>query len=340
MNSIFSYVFVLMIVLQFQIINAQESDPKPPTPPSNDEAPSNPVSSQDFDSMHSLGYRPKQNSSNIDFLLTNSNSNYSVYLQPTSTSKSQKFYDSNGTRSYLSTSIQYAIEDKTRVGLTFGNVVSSNSKTTYSTEYKAAGYIDSSESRKGHKEPTIFIDRTLKGTHDLRVYGNLSYSPKMEKSSDSNVLRGGDATNLSFELVKAFEKTEFSFGVSYTHYGIRFYEKDSSKRETKDGNDLRFTAYLNFRNTKDSSFTIGVNRNMTDFSTIKYDNSTTPTEIDSSFQTSYVLGYQFSMAQDLLFQIGYVGFVAEEEVARNGTQKISTEPYTGGGIAFGMRIGF
>jgi len=334
---------MVMIALQVQIGTAQESNSTSPIP-SNSEPKEEHKSlldnKRDFESMHSLGYRPKQNSMSIDFFLQNSNSDYSVFLQSTPSSKLIKLKDSKDTSSYLSSSLQYGIDDKTRVGLTLKNVVNSNSKTTYTTEAKASGYIDYSVSSKGHKEPSVFIDRTLKETNDLRVYGFLSYSPKIGKSSDSNVLRGGAATDLGFELIKGFEKTEFLFGIGYKNYGIRSYEEGDSKSETKDGNDLRFSVGLNLKTTKDSSLVVFINRNMTDFTTVQYENSTTPTEVDSSSQTSYILGYQFSMAEDLLFQIGYAGFIVDEIVVRSGAKTTVIDPFTGGGISFGMKMSF
>jgi hypothetical protein len=338
MKSILNYVLVMMLVLEVQITRAQEIS-TPPTVASNNEVKEENKSlllpKMNFESLHSLGYRPKQDNIGVDFFLRTSNSDYSVFSQSTPTSKLTKSSDTKGTSSSLSSSLQYGINDKNRVSLTLRNVVNSNSKTTYTN-----GSSDSSTSSKGNKEPTISIDRTLKETNDLRLYGFLGYSPKIEKSSASNVLRGGSATNLGFELIKAFEKTEFLFGVGYTHYGIRFYEEGDSKSETKDGNDLALAVGLNFRTTKDASFVVWINRTMTDFSTVQYENSTTPLEIDSSGYTSYILGYQFSMAEDLLFQIGYAGFSIDEATARSGSKTIVVDPYTGGGVSFGMKLGF
>lgn len=326
-----------MLILQVQLARTQESNSPPPITSSNEPKEDN---IRDFGSLHSLGYQPKQESMSIDFFLTTSNSDYAIFLQSTPSSKLTKLNDTKGTSSSLSSSLQYGIDDKTRVGLTLNNVVSSNFKYTYTAESKTAGYTDYSVSSKGNKEPAISINRTLKETNDLRVYGFLNYSPQIGKSSDSNVLRGGSATRLGFELIKAFEKTEFLFGVGYTHYGIRFYEEGTTKRETKDGNDLQLAVGLNFRTAKNSSFVAYISRNMSDFSTLKYENSTTATEIDSSFQTNYVLGYQFSMAEDLLFQIGYAGYAVNEVTARSGSKTIVVDPYTGGGVIFGMKLGF
>jgi len=220
MQSIFKYVLMVIIALQFQITTAQEN-PSLPTISSSKEAKEESKSptdnKRDFESMLSLGYRPNQDKMNIDFTLQNSTSDNSVFKQSTPSSKLTKWWDSKSSSSYLSSSLEYGLDDKTRVGLRLTNVVSSNSKKTYTTDAKAAGNNDESVSRKGHKEPAIFINRTLKETNDLRIYGFLSYSPKIGKSSDSNVLRGGAATDLGFELIKAFEKTEFLFGVGYTH---------------------------------------------------------------------------------------------------------------------------
>ncbi|MBL7545539.1 MAG: hypothetical protein JNL11_17100 [Bdellovibrionaceae bacterium] len=337
MKSIFNYVLMVMLLLQAPFARTQENNSPQPITSSNEPKEEN---KRDFDSLHSLGYQPKQDSMSIDFFLITSDSDYAVFIKSTPSSKLTKLNDTKGTSSSLSSSLQYGIDDKTRVGLTLNNVLNSNFKYTYTAEGKNAGYTDYSVSSKGNKEPSISINRTLKETNDLRVYGFLTYSPQIGKSSDSNVLRGGSATRLGFDLIKSFEKTEFLFGIDYTHYGVRFYEEGATKRETKDGNDLKLAASLNFRTAKDSSFVVYISRNMSDFSTLKYENSTTATEIDSSFQTNYILGYQFSMAEDLLFQIGYAGYIVDEVTARSGSQTIVVDPTTGGGISFGMKLGF
>ncbi len=290
--------------------------------------------------MHSFGYRPGEGEVVIDFQLQNASVESSIFRQSTPTSKLTKWYDVKNTFSNLFTTLQYGLDDKTRIGLKLENVVSSNSKNSYSTEAKAAGNNDESSSSKGSKEPAVFIEGTFKETNDLRVNAFLSYSPKMDKSSDSNVLSGGSEGKLSFELIKAFEKTEFVFGANYTAKGIRYYEEGSSRSETRDGNMFGLNIGLNFRTSKDSSIVITVNREMYDFSTTKYEANSNPTEVDSYSGTFYIVGYQFSMAEDLLFQVGYVGYSSEEVVARSGTQTIIVDPYTGGGVSFGMKVGF
>lgn len=343
MNSITVYLCLVGLLLQIQFAKGADSVSTPPINPTAEVKEENRSSSdteRDFTSLHSLGYRPDQSKMNIDFALQNANLDYSVFVQSTSSSKLTKWYDSKHTRSYLFTSFQYGIDDKTRFGIKLENVVSSNSKYTYTSDAKAAGKNDYSVSRKGGKEPTISFDRTFKETNDLRVFGFFNYSPKVGKSSDSNVLSGGSTTDIGFQLVKVFEKTEFLFGIGYKIYGLRSYEEGSSKSETKDGNDLGFNVGLNFRTNENSSFVVSISRTMTDFSTITYDNSSTPTEIDSYAQTSYIVGYQFSMAEDLLFQIGYAGYIVDEAILRSGTQSIVIDPYTGGGLSFGMKIAF
>jgi hypothetical protein len=343
MNSIFVYVLLVGLLLQIQFAMAADNVSTPPLSPGSEvkeEKGPSADTQRDFASLHSFGYRPNQSKMNIDFALQNANLDYSVFVQSTSSSKLTKWYDSKHTRSYLFTSFQYGLDENTRFGVKLENVVSSNSKYTYTTDAKATGKNDYSVSRKGGKEPTFSFDRTFKETNDLRVFGFLSYSPKVGKSSDSNVFSGGSATDLGFQLVKMFEKTEFLFGIAYKIYGLRSYEEGTSKSETKDGNDLGLNVGLNLRTSKNSSFVVSISRTMTDFSTITYENSSTPTEIDSYAQTSYIVGYQFSMAEDLLFQIGYAGYIVEEAILRSGTQTIVIDPYTGGGLSFGMKIAF
>lgn len=333
----------MLTFFQSQTVKSQDNNTPPQTGlannPSNENKPYV-ETKKDFKSMHSFGYRPDKSKFDVDFTLQNISLDYSMFTISSGSDKQTKWNDTKITKSYLLSSINYGVNNSNRIGINIENIVSSNTKYTYSASAKSLGKTDYSVSNKGMLEPTVIFDTTLKETNDLKVYGHLKFSPKIGKSSDSNVLRGGEAASLGFDLTKLFETTEFLFGVDYRAYGVRSYEEGNSKSETKNGNVLTFNIGLNFRKSKESSFVLIASRMLTDFSTIQYENSTNLTEIDSYTQTSYILGYQFSMDEDLLFQMGYAGYLADETILRSSSQTNIIDSYTGGGIIFGMKLLF
>ncbi|MBL7554963.1 MAG: hypothetical protein JNM24_04005 [Bdellovibrionaceae bacterium] len=314
--------------------------PEAQTAPPAEEVKLFPAIQDEFDSMLSFGYRPKKGNSTLSLRYFNMTQTSILRVFSGTTLNITKLADVTSQSSKLELSYNYGLSEKVNIGITTVNSLSSKSEFKYTTTAKASGNVDYTTNRSGAEEPILSVDYVFIKEHDLLVVGELKYSPKTGDATSSNSLRGGSSSAVGLNVFKAVGVFEYSGGMEIESLSEASSKSDTSTTESTGGSKFIVGLGVNMYITPNASLFAQGTYVQVATSTDKISTQTNKVETDAYGTGTILVGYQYALSKNLLFQAAVSGLSADSISAKQGTSKVIQDETSARGVGVGLKFGF
>lgn len=321
-------------------IGLSQGTPETPNVMPTEEAKSITVPQGEFDSMLSFGYRPSKGNSTLSLRYFNTTQTSILRVFSGTTLNITKLADFTYQSSYLELSYKYGLSENVNIGIATSNSLSRKSEYKYTTAAKANGNVDYTTNRSGADEPTVSVDYVFIKEHDLLVVGEIKYSPKTGDETSSNSLRGGSSNAVGLSIYKAVGVFEYSGGMEIESLSKQTSKSDTSTTETTGGSRFTVGFGVNMYITPNASLFAQGSYVQVATSTSVVSTQTNKIETDAYGMGTILLGYQYALSKNLLFQAAITGLSVDSISAKQGTSKVIQDETSARGVGIGLKFGF